>query len=181
MYKRQTPVDCDPSWLANPAQSAPRREKKLSFGPISPKSVSSGGLLVGGRRGCSQQLQDQAVITYVDCDPTLPANPAQSAPKREKKLSFGPISPKSVSSGSLLVGGRRGCSQQLQDRAVITNFDFDPTLPANPALSAPRREKKLSFSPFATKAGMLWRSAGERSPRLEPAVARPRGHHSRRL
>ena len=88
---------------------------------------------------------------------------------------------KPVCSGGLLVGGRRGWSQQLHDHAGITPVDFDPFRPADLAQSALRQDKKLSFSPFATKAGMFWRSAGGRSPRLEPTVAWSRGHHSRRL
>jgi hypothetical protein len=62
---------------------------------------------------------------------------------------------KPVCSGGLLVGGRRGWSQQLHDHAGITPVDFDPSRPADLAQSALRREKKLSFGPFATKAGMF--------------------------
>jgi hypothetical protein len=61
----------------------------------SQKPACSGGLLVGGRRGCNQQLHDQAGITPVDFNPPLPADPAQSALKREKIPSFSPFTPKS--------------------------------------------------------------------------------------
>ena len=153
-----TPVDCDPSRPANSAQSAIRRRKKLYFSPFTPKAgMLYGGLLAGCRRGCSQQLLDHAVITPVDCDSPRPADLAQSAPRREKKLSFSPFTPKAgMLYGGLLAGCRRGCSQQFQDQAIITRVDCDPSRPANLAQSAPRREKKLSFSPVTQKAGMLY-------------------------
>jgi hypothetical protein len=88
---------------------------------------------------------------------------------------------KPVCSGGLLVGGRRGCSQQLQDQADITPVNCDPSRPADPAQSAPRREKKPYFSPFTPKAGMFWRSAGGRSPRLQPAITGSSRHHPRQL
>jgi hypothetical protein len=77
--------------------------------------------------------------------------PAQSALRREVSLLSALLLQKTVCYGGLLLGGRRGCSQQLQDQADIAPVDFDPPRPANPAQNAPRRERKPSFSPFYTK------------------------------
>jgi hypothetical protein len=69
------------------------------------------------------------------------------------------------------VGCRQGWRQQLQDQAVFTPVDCDPSQPANSVQSAPMREKKPSFSPFTPKVGMFRRPAGGKSPRLETATA----------
>ena len=83
-------------------------------------------------------MQDQAGITPVDFDPSRSADPAQSAPRREKKTSFSPFTPKAGKFWRSALGGRQGWSQQLQDQAGITPVDFDPSRSADPAQSAPR-------------------------------------------
>jgi hypothetical protein len=74
----------------------PGERREPSFSPFTPKaSMLYGGLLVGGRQGWSQRLQGQAVFTPVDCDPSRPADLAQSAPRREKRAFLQPFHTKS--------------------------------------------------------------------------------------
>jgi hypothetical protein len=106
---RITPVDYDLSQPAYPAQSVIRREKKLSLSYFTPKA----GLfwLSAGRRSPrleptfagSQLLQDHTGLTSVDFDLSKPADLAQSALRREKKLSLNHLPQKPVCSGGLLV------------------------------------------------------------------------------
>jgi hypothetical protein len=85
------------------------------------KPICYGGLLVGGRRGWSQQLQDKTVFTPVVCDPSRPAISPRVHPGERREPSFSPFTPKAgMLYGGLLVGGRQGWSQQLQGQAVFT-------------------------------------------------------------
>jgi hypothetical protein len=132
------------------------------------KPVCSGGLLMGGRQGCSQQLQDRAIITPVDFGPSRSADPAQGAPRREKKPSF---SPKAF----MLWWSAGGRSPRLQPAIAGSSRHHPRRLwPVSAGQYCPecaQAREEASFNPFTPKAGKSWRSAGGRSPRLQPGIA----------
>jgi hypothetical protein len=125
-------------------------------------------------------MHDQAGITPVDFDSSRPVDPAQSALRQEKKPSSSPFTPKvGVFWRSAGWMSPRLQPANMHDQAGIIPVDFDSSRPVDPAQSALRREKKPSSSPFTPKVGVFWRSAGGRSPRLQPAIAGSSRHHHR--
>jgi hypothetical protein len=77
-------------------------------------------------------------------------------------------------------GTRDHSNEWIKGRILLVDTLTRLGWPISPRLH-PGERREPSFSPFAPKAGLLWRSVDGRSPRLQPATAGSSRHHPRRL